>query len=71
MHWALHETDFKPNEQAGVSLVTKTADSFRRFFDVYSNITVTTHHGRPLPLAFSLAPYLSILSAKKAGLPRR
>jgi hypothetical protein len=38
MHWALHETDFKPNEQAGVSLVTKTADSFRRFFDVYSNI---------------------------------
>ena len=54
-----------------VSLVTKTADSVRRFFDVYSNVTVTIHHSHSLPLAFSLVPYLSILSAKKAGLPRR
>jgi hypothetical protein len=42
-----------------VSLVTKTADSVRRFFDVYSNITVSIHHSHSLPLAFSL--YLTYL----------
>jgi len=37
-----------------VSLVTKTADSVRRFFDVYSNVTVTIHHSHSLPLALYL-----------------
>ena len=37
-----------------VSLVTKTADSIRRSFDVYSNINETIHHGRSLPFAFYL-----------------
>jgi len=54
MHWALHKMNFNLNGQAVVSLVTKTADSVRRFFDVYSNVTVTIHHSHSLPLAFSL-----------------